>query len=169
MEEPADEYGDIHDHSNALVPPFILLGVTALIGLLLDAATGASFGTLLAGIFRLPGMLLLLVGGAIIGIAGFQFSSEGTNFQSRKSTHKVVTSGLYHWSRNPVYLGCIIVGIGLVLRFDAPVLGVLLVPALMALRYAVIAREEEYLERKFGSEYLAYKEAVNRWFGRQPT
>ncbi len=39
----------------------------------------------------------------------------------------------------------------------------LLIPALLAIRYGVIAREERYLEAKFGEEYLAYKSKVRRW------
>jgi protein-S-isoprenylcysteine O-methyltransferase Ste14 len=40
----------------------------------------------------------------------------------------------------------------------------MLVPFYLVIRYGVIAREEEYLERKFGEKYLAYKSRVRRWF-----
>jgi len=39
----------------------------------------------------------------------------------------------------------------------------LLLPVLIVIRYGVIAREEQYLERKFGDEYLAYRRSVRRW------
>ena len=53
--------------------------------------------------------------------------------------------------------------IGLAVVFDSLWLIVLLVPFYLVIRYRVVAREEAYLERKFGDVYLAYKARVGRW------
>ena len=53
--------------------------------------------------------------------------------------------------------------IGLAIAFNSLWLLVTLVPFALVIRYAVITREEAYLERKFGEVYLAYKSRVRRW------
>ena len=54
------------------------------------------------------------------------------------------------------------VGIGLALGFAWVV--IMVVPAILVIRFGVIAREERYLEAKFGETYLNYKNRVRRWF-----
>jgi protein-S-isoprenylcysteine O-methyltransferase Ste14 len=53
--------------------------------------------------------------------------------------------------------------VGLAIGFDSLWLLILLVPFFIVIRYGVVAREEAYLERKFGDVYLAYKSRVGRW------
>ncbi|WP_260682676.1 methyltransferase family protein [Rhizobium laguerreae] len=53
--------------------------------------------------------------------------------------------------------------IGLAIAFDSLWLIFLLVPFYLVIRYGVVAREEAYLERKFGDVYLAYKARIRRW------
>ena len=65
--------------------------------------------------------------------------------------------------RNPIYLDMMLGLIGLAIAFNSLWLLVTLVPFALVIRYGVIAREEAYLERKFGEVYLAYKSRVRRW------
>ena len=58
--------------------------------------------------------------------------------------------------RSAIYLGVAVMA-------DAGWVTVLLGPLLLVMHFGVIAREERYLERKFGDEYLRYKAAVRRW------
>lgn len=71
--------------------------------------------------------------------------------------------GPYRFSRNPDYLGqaLVVAGLGLVLGNGWVLLA--LVPALLLVRYGVIAREERYLERKFGEDYRCFRRRVRRW------
>ena len=72
-------------------------------------------------------------------------------------------SGPYGFSRNPIYLAMLLLQIGMSFWANSP--WFLLFAALPAalLVWGVISREELYLERKFGADYLAYKTRVRRW------
>ncbi len=52
---------------------------------------------------------------------------------------------------------------GLAIAFDNLWLLVMLVPFALVIRYGVVAREEAYLERKFGDGYRGYRSRVRRW------
>ena len=91
------------------------------------------------------------------------FSRKGTAVEPWKPTTAIVTTGPYRLTRNPAYLGMALTYVGIALMSDA--LWVLLpLPVVLAvIDRAVIAREERYLERKFGDEYLDFKRRRRRW------
>ena len=66
-------------------------------------------------------------------------------------------------SRNPIYLGMILIYVGIALAFAASWAFLLLVPVLIALEIEVIRREEAYLESRFGEAYRQYRRKVRRW------
>jgi protein-S-isoprenylcysteine O-methyltransferase Ste14 len=74
-----------------------------------------------------------------------------------------VTTGIHRWSRNPIYLGMFLVygGIGIAAR--SPWTLILTLPLALTIRYGVVAREEAYLERRFGTAYHDYQRRVRRW------
>jgi protein-S-isoprenylcysteine O-methyltransferase Ste14 len=80
-----------------------------------------------------------------------------------RPTTALATEGPYRLSRNPGYLAMAIFCAGVALAADAPWALVTLPPALAAIQLLVIAREERYLERLFGDEYLSYKRRTRRW------
>jgi protein-S-isoprenylcysteine O-methyltransferase Ste14 len=72
-------------------------------------------------------------------------------------------NGPYRWSRNPIYVALTLIYAGIALVIGSPWL-LLLMPAIVAiLHFGVVAREERYLEAKFGQSYLGYKASVRRW------
>jgi hypothetical protein len=71
--------------------------------------------------------------------------------------------GPYCFTRNPIYLGMMLGLVGLAIAFDSLWLLVMLVPFFLVIRYGVVAREEAYLERKFGEVYRRYRACVRRW------
>jgi protein-S-isoprenylcysteine O-methyltransferase Ste14 len=95
------------------------------------------------------------------GFAGFLRSR--TTLLPHKPSSALIASGPYRFSRNPLYLSSALLYSGLALWFGLfwPLL--LLPLALTAIRFYVIAKEESYLERRFGQEYLDYKARVRRW------
>ncbi|HZP18710.1 MAG TPA: isoprenylcysteine carboxylmethyltransferase family protein [Bauldia sp.] len=111
---------------------------------------------ILGGVAALAGIAL---GIAALGL----FRRAGTPPEPWETTTRLVFDGPYRFTRNPMYLGmaALLVGLGLVGNSLWPVIAV--VPAILLLRTQVIAREEAYLQRKFGAEYLAYKSRVRRW------
>jgi protein-S-isoprenylcysteine O-methyltransferase Ste14 len=80
-----------------------------------------------------------------------------------KPASRLVTSGIYRWTRNPMYLGMALIYAGVAILFDSPVALLLLVAVVVIIQRSVIAREEAYLERAFGDEYRVYKGRVRRW------
>jgi protein-S-isoprenylcysteine O-methyltransferase Ste14 len=87
----------------------------------------------------------------------------GTNVPTNRPTTTIVESGPYRFTRNPIYMGMFGGLIGLGIAFDNPWQLVMLVPFALVIRYGVVAREEAYLERKFGEAYRAYRRRVRRW------
>ena len=87
----------------------------------------------------------------------------GTNVPTNRPTTAIVESGPYRFTRNPIYLGMFLGLAGLAVAFNNLWLLILLVPFALVIRYGVVAREEAYLERKFGDDYGDYRARVRRW------
>jgi protein-S-isoprenylcysteine O-methyltransferase Ste14 len=141
-------------------PPLIYLG---------GLAVGFGLELLLPG-SSVPGAVRWIVGGLLVVaalalLASFNtlFARKGTAVEPWKPTTAIVTSGPYRLTRNPAYLGMALLYVGIALLADALWVLVPLPVVLALIDRAVIAREERYLERKFGDEYLSYKRGVRRW------
>jgi protein-S-isoprenylcysteine O-methyltransferase Ste14 len=80
-----------------------------------------------------------------------------------KPARSLQTRGIYSLSRNPMYLGLLLLYMGLSLLKGNGWTLLLLLPLLLILNRYVISREEQYLERAFGEPYRAYKQQVHRW------
>jgi protein-S-isoprenylcysteine O-methyltransferase Ste14 len=116
--------------------------------------------------FVFTGVALIIAGAAFAILARQEFAQHGQPTDPGHPTSKVVTTGVFSISRNPIYLGgvCILAGIALVINL--PWVLVLLLPALVVCHYILIAPEERYLSVKFGDEYIRYTATVHRWIGR---
>jgi protein-S-isoprenylcysteine O-methyltransferase Ste14 len=144
-------------------PPFLFLGALVL-GLVWDfllplpsAIPGSDLVHWIAG-----GLLILI--GLALAIAGIRnFSRAGTPVEGYKPTRALATAGVHGWSRNPIYLGMFLIYIGIGLSAQSPWVLMITVPLAITIRYGVVAREEAYLERRFGDEYRRYKSRVRRW------
>ena len=142
-------------------PPFIFLGALAL-GLILQALRPKPF-FLHAFTLRVMGGLLLVGGLALSGAVVRQFRQAGTSVSPRRESRQLVVSGPYRFSRNPDYLGQALVVAGLALLLNTAWVLLALLPSLLLVRYGVIAREERYLDHRFGEEYCRYRRRVRRW------
>lgn len=151
------------DRSGAIVhPPVLYLGGLAL-GLIAERFWPLP-GFALAPFARVAaGLALVLAGAAIAAVFLRQFRRAGTNVPVHRPTTALVTDGLYRYSRNPAYIGLTAIYLGLGIAFDSLWVVALAAPVLAAMHYGVIAREEAYLERKFGDAYRGYKARVRRW------
>jgi protein-S-isoprenylcysteine O-methyltransferase Ste14 len=107
----------------------------------------------------------------VLALAGLfvSFAGAGVFMQHRtaiipfKPASSLVTAGIYGWTRNPMYLGMALTYVGLAVLSNSLSAMVLLPVVLLIIQLQVIAREEAYLERAFGSAYAAYKKQVRRW------
>ena len=87
----------------------------------------------------------------------------GIEFDVHKPTTAIVENGPYRATRNPIYLGMFLGQVGIAIGFDNLWVLAMLVPFYFVIRNGVVAREEAYLERKFGTLYRNYKSRVRRW------
>ena len=109
------------------------------------------------------GGVLSAAGLGIIFIARSKMSKAKTNIEPWKPTTAILSDGIYGMSRNPVYVAMIVIYFGLAALFNSLWILLPLVFVVLAIHYGVVLREEKYLERKFGEEYLKYKRRVRRW------
>jgi len=144
----------------AFRPPRIYLG-SIVTGLLIAMAAPLPF---------VPASLSVPVGAplVVLAIALFvwsvrKFRAAGTPVPAREPTTAIVRTGPYRFSRNPIYLAYSLFQLGLAVSLDNGWLLATLVVAVWLIHHLVIPREEQYLERKFGAEYLDYKRSVGRW------
>lgn len=141
-------------------PPLIYLGFLAL-GFAIDVVWPA---TIFADGARYPAAFVLAAAGVVIIALGVrEFRKAGTNVETRKPATAIVTTGPFRLSRNPLYVSLALIYTGIAFVANNPWAFAMLAPALVVMHYGVIAREERYLERKFGEEYLRYKAGVRRW------
>ncbi len=141
-------------------PPLILLG-HILVGLALDWLLPAPF--LPSAVQYALGAALIALSLALAGSAIFRFLRAGTNVPTRLPAKALVIAGPYRFSRNPIYVGMLLLMLGIGVMVDSIWIVAMAVPFALVLRYGVIAREERYLEAKFGEPYRAYRATVRRW------
>ncbi|HEX4964261.1 MAG TPA: isoprenylcysteine carboxylmethyltransferase family protein [Thermoanaerobaculia bacterium] len=109
------------------------------------------------------GVPLVIAALAIFLTSTNRFKAAGTPVPGDQPTTRIVRSGPYRFSRNPIYLSFSLLVLGIAFwRNSVWLLGTLAV-AVGLMSFIVIPREERYLERRFGPEYLGYKMKVRRW------
>ena len=101
--------------------------------------------------------------GALFVLSVREFRKARTPIRTRKPVTVVITTGPYRFSRNPIYLSFTLLQFGLGMWANSAWVVGMLIPTLVLMSYGVIAREERYMARKFGDEYLQYRAAVRRW------
>jgi protein-S-isoprenylcysteine O-methyltransferase Ste14 len=141
-------------------PPLIYLGGLA-IGFGLEAILpGGSFPAVVS--WGLGG-ILVGAGAVLQGSFVTWFRRAGTPVPPYAPTTALVTDGPYRLSRNPGYLGFTLMYAGIALLADAPWVLLPLPFVLVVMQQGVIVREERYLERLFGQEYLDFRARTRRW------
>jgi protein-S-isoprenylcysteine O-methyltransferase Ste14 len=146
----------------------VVFGVPLLIALALQFIVPLSLpGPSIREVVLAAGMLLIAAGLALVILARREFARKGEYTDPGHPTQHIMTSGVFSFSRNPMYLGIVIFLAGVALAADLPWVLVLLVPSLFACQLVLIAPEERYLAAKFGEEYARYRESVERWAGRK--
>jgi protein-S-isoprenylcysteine O-methyltransferase Ste14 len=153
---------DTADTAHVIIRPPLAWGLAVIAGLALDwfiplplLPADLPKGFLGAAVFILA--LALLVWAIVT------MTRAGSNVPTNRPTITIVENGPYRFSRNPIYLGMFLGLVGLAIAFDTLWLLLMLVPFALVIRYGVVAREEIYLDRKFGDGYRGYRSRVRRW------
>ena len=149
------------DNPGTKLPPPILLIVMVLAGYCLQQLWALE----LTSGPRWPLAAWVPIGsGVFILVSGWvQFFRAETSVLHHRPANHLIQSGLYRFSRNPIYVSALLLQLGIALMMNNLWI-ILLIPVSKVIfdRY-VIAGEEAYLERAFGDSYLDYKRSVRRW------
>ena len=150
------------DTAQVIVRPPLAWGLAVIAGLALDWLVPLGFlpADLPTGWL---GTIVFVLALALGVWAIVTMTRAGSNVPTNLPTTTIVESGPYRSTRNPIYLGMFLGLIGLAIAFDTLWLLMMLVPFALVIRYGVVAREEAYLERKFGDAYRSYRRRVRRW------
>ena len=147
-------------------PPLLFLAAL-LLGFALDHLLHLPFPVARTGwvhwISAINASALILMGIAVFAASIRNFSRAGTPVPGNQPTLALVTTGIHGWSRNPIYVGMFLMYCGIGVGVRSPWILILTLPLAITIRWGVVAREEAYLERRFGDAYRDYKARVRRW------
>ncbi len=149
------------DNAGIVTHPPLFYIAAALIGVGIDYFVPLSFG--FEGGTTVAAIAIFILGLLIAAMGGRKFASDKQSPSVHAPTTGIYTSGIYAYTRNPMYLGVMLWMASASLYFDKLWILIMCVPLLIFMNKVVIEKEEAYLERKFGDEYTAYKNKVRRW------
>jgi len=128
------------------------------------------------GVFKYFGLLLITIGIVlyVMSVLSFLFKGKGTptiwfakhlKFLIGEEPIKLVSSGLYKMSRNPMYLGVLNIALGQALFFESTMNLIYAGFLVVFFHLIVVLIEEPHLKKKYGQKYVDYTKQVSRWFG----
>ena len=149
------------DDPGVILPPPLIWALFVAAGVGLNLTWPLPF---LPAAWLNPLFWTLIAIAAALGVWGiFSFRRHGTAVVPYRPSTTIVETGPYGFTRNPMYVGLTIAILAIAARFDNLWLVILLAAWFPVMHYGVIAREERYLEAKFGEDYTGYKARVRRW------
>lgn len=149
------------DHPNVIALPPLIFLTFILIGAGLHYVWPISI--LSGSTAKWLGRAIISLSIAVAMLTLREFRRWKTSFRTDRSAIRLIQTGPFGYTRNPFYLAASGGHLGIALYVNSIWLLVVLLPTLVVITKGVIEREERYLERKFGSAYLTYKQSVRRW------
>jgi protein-S-isoprenylcysteine O-methyltransferase Ste14 len=147
-----------------ILPPiwfFFFLGVALLVHFYL---LETKFDFLPSAIEKIIGALLVLWGLYLSLGASKKFKEENTEILPASLTNRVlIIDGPYKKTRNPMYLGMVLLMLGIGVLVSSPAVLVAALLQFTVLHFLFIPFEEKKMENQFGEKYVAYKRSVRRW------
>jgi len=142
------------------IPPVWLLGTLLVMWLWHSMLPIVKFGTMAS---KTVGALMIVGAMALAIFSIVQFQQAETPVHPRRKPTKLLTDGLYQYSRNPIYLAMVVLAFGAALCFGS--LGALIPVAALfwILQDLFIAGEEHHIEKNFGDEWREYAAKTRRW------
>ena len=151
-------------HSTIWKTSDAIFGITLLLGLVLHFVPSLNI------VFPIPAQLRIVVGVVLVSagviavvLARRGLKSTGQPAAPGKPTTQIVETGIYRFSRNPLYLGLVAVLPGLGLSVGIAWWVILTLPMFLMLQHLLIIPEEQYLLGRFSGQYAAYMSRVRRW------
>lgn len=146
--------------ASSIMPPRIaLIAMVAMIGLHFTMP----LAIVVPPPFSYAGSAMIAVGVVMITWSRRAFQAAATPITPFTESASLIRHGLYRWTRNPMYLGAVLLvsGVALLLGSVTPLL--VAVVFFVILQESFICHEERLLEQRFGEEYRNYRRSVRRW------
>ena len=143
-----------------ILPPIYFLAAIALtiaLHFLFPVATFIPFP------WRFAGLLPIAAGIALNLAADRQFKRRNTTVKPFQKSSALVTDGAFRWSRNPMYLGMVLVVAGIAIIEGSVTPWIVVAALAVLLERLFILREEQMLQETFGAVFQQYKKRVRRW------
>ncbi len=149
------------DNPNVIAPPPLIFLSGLILGGIINWIYPNQIFSL--GDSIILGLFIIVPSIAVIVLIWRQMHHAKTNIEPWKPTTKILDSGFYAYSRNPIYVAMAVIYFGASILIGSIWSLILLPIVLFIINNFVIVREEKYLETKFGTDYLDYKNRVRRW------
>lgn len=152
---------EYQDHADVKIHPPVLTVIFIALAYILKWIIPVPF--MVSSVLENIGFGLVVIGFLFAVTAFLAFRKAHTTLDPHGKVSALVTDGIYRFSRNPIYLGFLLMLIGFPLN-SGNYWGSLLAPVfVLSMNSLVIEKEEAYLEKKFGDVYTSYKSWVRRW------
>ena len=112
----------------------------------------------------IAGNALMVLAFAIAVLAARELARAQTAIHPGKAAAALVRTGVFARSRNPIYLSFVFFIVGFGLATANPWMIILAPLLVLYIQERIIKREEDYLTRRFGPDYIVYRKKVRRWF-----
>jgi protein-S-isoprenylcysteine O-methyltransferase Ste14 len=154
---------DPTDTAGVIAPPPLLAAMCVLAGLAAERFVRLPLVRGLDTLRFVASAALLLAALFLFLAAVRQFRRHHTTPNPYQPSSAIVASGVYRFSRNPIYVAFMLVVLATAVGTNTAWLLVALVVLFLLLHFGVVRREERYLAAKFGSSYAEYRSHVRRW------
>lgn len=153
------------DNPGVIAPPPLLVLGGLVLGWLLDWALGWHLA-INSGPGIVLGFIVIVLGLVPLAAAFLHFRAAKTPAPPWLTPSALVGAGPYRFIRNPMYVGMLVIYLGIAIVSGSGAAFIFLPVVALLLHFGVVRREEAYLEKKFGEDYLDYCKRVPRWFPR---
>ncbi|MGC3945518.1 MAG: isoprenylcysteine carboxylmethyltransferase family protein [Chryseolinea sp.] len=151
------------DHAGVYVPPPLIYVSLFFVSILCQRAIPLPYGWLKSPGAQIIGGVFIMSGITFLLPSLWRFLVSRNTLITIKPAHSLQTTGIYSFSRNPMYLALLCLYLGIAI-FKGNLWTIAMVPVIVVIiQTYVIKKEEHYLIRAFGNEYLDYMKRVRRW------
>ncbi|HTN37261.1 MAG TPA: isoprenylcysteine carboxylmethyltransferase family protein [Arachidicoccus sp.] len=151
------------DHPGVYVPPPIFYIAFFYFSMLLEYEIALGTAFLRKSSTAFIGWAFIIIGCGIAVVTIIQFIRSRNTLVTIKSAHSLQTTGIYAYSRNPLYVSLFFMYYGFAILYGNWWTFIISPFLVLIMKMYVIKREERYLHRTFGKTYKEYKKEVRRW------
>ena len=155
------------DNPGVVLPPPLIYVVLFASSILLHRISPFRWNFLTDTICRWGGPVFIICSLLLLFASLWRFFESGNTLITFRPSRSLQKTGIYAYTRNPMYLGLLLLYSGIAFLKGNPWTFILIPFLILIVEVFVIRKEELYLEREYGEDFLTYKANVRRWFFRR--